>query len=250
MALYQRPAGRWCSAAGCAQRAAGLTAAAGLPPGAASDLAEETFVLAGRAVRVLRPRDADAVLEDVLAEKDPSDDRLPFWAELWPSGVALARALGTRRLAGRRVLELGCGLGLVAVTAALAGARVLAVDRSPEATAFAAANAAHNGVTLQVAVCAFEEPGPLLAGAPWDLVLAADVLYEPRNVPVLLGLLPRLVDDGGEVWLADPGRQMLDPFLAGLAEAGWRCQRLGGDPATVAVHRLVRRAPARGDGHG
>jgi hypothetical protein len=124
------------------------------------------------------------------------------------------------------VLELGCGLGLVAVTAA------------------------HNGVTLQVAVCAFEEPGPLLAGAPWDLVLAADVLYEPRNVPVLLGLLPRLVDDGGEVWLADPGRQMLGPFLAGLAEAGWRCQRLGGDPATVAIHRLVRRAPARGDGHG
>ena len=222
----------------------------GLPPGAASDVVEETFVLAGRAVRVLRPRDADAVLEDVLAEEDPGDDRLPFWAELWPSGVALARALGTRRLAGRRVLELGCGLGLVAVTAALAGARVLAVDRSPEATAFAAANAAHNGVTLQVAVCAFEEPGPLLAGAPWDLVLAADVLYEPRNVPVLLGLLPRLVDDGGEVWLADPGRQMRDPFLAGLAKAGWRCQRLGGEPATVAIHRLVRRAPAGEDGRG
>ena len=90
------------------------------------------------------------------------------------------------------MLELGCGLGLVAVTAALAGARVLAVDRSPEATAFAAANAAHNGVTLQVAVCAFEEPGPLLAGAPWDLVLAADVLYEPRNVPVLRGATKRL----------------------------------------------------------
>jgi predicted nicotinamide N-methyase len=220
--------------------------AAGLPPGAASDLVEETFVLAGRAVRVLRPRDADAVLDDVLAEDDPGDDRLPYWAELWPSGVALARALETRPLAGRRVLELGCGLGLVAVTAALAGASVLAVDRSPEATAFAAANAAHNGVTLQVAVCAFEEPGPLLAGAPWDLVLAADVLYEPRNVPVLLGLLPRLVDNRGEVWLADPGREMLDTFLAGLAEAGWRCQRVAGEPATVAIHRLAMAARSLG----
>jgi predicted nicotinamide N-methyase len=222
----------------------------GLPAGAASDVVEETFVLGGRTVRMLRPRDADAVLDDVLTEEDPADDRLPFWAELWPSGVALARALSGQPLAGRRVLELGCGLGLVSVTAALAGAGVLAADQSPEATAFAAANAAHNGVTLQVAVCAFEEPGPLLAGAPWDLVLAADVLYEPRNVPVLLGLLPRLVDNRGEVWLADPGREMLDTFLDGLAEAGWRCQRLGGDPATVAIHRLVRRAPARGDGHG
>jgi predicted nicotinamide N-methyase len=224
--------------------------AAGLPPGAASDLVEETLVLAGRPVRLLRPRDADAVLDDVLAEEDPDDDRLPYWAELWPSGVALARAIAGRPLAGRRVLELGCGLGLVATTAALAGARVLAVDRSPEATAFAAANAAHNGVTLEVAVCAFEEPGPLLAGAPWDLVLAADVLYEPRNVPVLLDLLPRLVEDGGEVWLADPGRRLRDTFLAGLTEAGWRSQRLPGEPATVAIDRLVRGARARGDGRG
>jgi hypothetical protein len=67
---------------------------------------------------------------------------------------------------------------------------------------------------------------------------------------VLLGLLPRLVDDSGEVWLADPGRQLRDPFLAGLAEAGWRCQRLGGEPAPVTIHRLARRAPARGDGRG
>jgi hypothetical protein len=41
-------------------------------------------------------------------------------------------------------------------------------------------------VTLQTAVCAFDEPGPLLAGAPWDWVIAAHVLYEPRNLPVLL----------------------------------------------------------------
>jgi predicted nicotinamide N-methyase len=214
----------------------------GLPSGAASDVVEEAFVLGGRTVRMLRPRDADAVLDDVVAEEDPGDDRLPFWAELWPSGVALARAVSARPLAGRRVLELGCGLGLVSVTAALAGARVLAADRSPEAIAFAAANAAHNRVRLQTAVCAFAEPGPLLAGAPWDLVVAADVLYEPRNVPELLWLLPRLVDDAGAVWLADPGRPMRDRFLAGVDATGWRCQTLPGEPATVAIYRLRRRA--------
>src|SRR5919112_549670 len=98
---------------------------------------------------------SDAILDELLAEDDPDEDRLPFWAQLWPAGVALARAVAARPLAGQRVLELGCGLGLVGVAAALAGATVLAVDRSPEAITFAAANAARNGVTLRTAVCAF-----------------------------------------------------------------------------------------------
>jgi predicted nicotinamide N-methyase len=210
----------------------------GLPAGAASDVVEETVRVGGRQLRMLRPRDGDAVLDELLAEDDPDEDRLPFWTELWPSGTALAHAVAARPLAGRRVLELGCGLGLVGVTAALAGAAVLAVDRSPEATTFAAANAAGNGVTLRTAVCAFDQPERLLAEAPWDLVLAADVLYEQRNVPVLLWLLPRLVGPGGEVWLADPGRPMLARFLAGADATGWRREQVAADPETVAIHRL------------
>jgi predicted nicotinamide N-methyase len=210
----------------------------GLPAGAASDVTEETVLLPGRTVRMLRPRDGDALLDELLAEDDPDEDRLPFWAELWPSGVALARAIATRPLAGRRVLELGCGLGLVSVTAALAGAEVLAVDRSPEAITFAAANAASNGVTLRTAVAAFDRPQRLLEEAPWDLVLAADVLYEQRNVPVLVWLLPRLVDATGEVLLADPGRTMLARFLAVVDATGWRRDRVPADPDTVTIHRL------------
>jgi predicted nicotinamide N-methyase len=205
-----------------------------LPAGAASDVVQETIQLAGRTVRMLRPRDGDAVLDELLAEDDPDEDRLPFWAELWPAGVALAQAVAVRPLAGRRVLELGCGLGLVSVTAALAGASVLAVDRSPEATAYAAVNAARNGVTIDTAVCAFDQPERLLREAPWDLVLAADVLYEQRNVPVLVWLLPRLVDATGEVWLADPGRSMLSRFLAAVDAAGWQRDQAG------TIHRLTR----------
>jgi predicted nicotinamide N-methyase len=215
-----------------------VAAPPGLPPGAASDVVEEPVRVAGRTVRLLRPRDGDALLDELLAEDDPDEDRLPFWAELWPAGLALARAVGSRPLAGRRVLELGCGLGLVGVTAALAGARVLAVDRSPEAATFAAVNAARNGVPLQTAVCAFDQPDRLLRDAPWDLVLAADVLYEPRNLPVLLWLLPRLVDATGEVWLADPGRPMLAKFLAGVDATGWQREQVATDPDTVAIHRL------------
>src|ERR687885_2593214 len=126
----------------------------GLPPGAASDVVEEPVELAGRTVHMLRPRDGDAVLDELLAEDDPDEDRLPFWTQLWPSGTALAQAIAARPLAGRRVLELGCGLGLVSLAAALGGAEVLAVDRSPEAVAFTAANAARNGLAVGTAVCA------------------------------------------------------------------------------------------------
>jgi predicted nicotinamide N-methyase len=217
----------------------------GLPAGAASDVTEETVRLPGRTVRMLRPRNGDALLDELLAEEDPDEDRLPFWAELWPSGVALARAIATRPLAGRRVLELGCGLGLVSVTAALAGAEVLAVDRSPEAITFAAANAARNDVALETAVAAFDQPQRLLGEAPWDLVLAADVLYEQRNVPVLVWLLPRLVDATGEVLLADPGRTMLTRFLAVVDATGWRRDQVPADPDTVTIHRLRLAAQGR-----
>lgn len=217
-----------------------VAAPAGLPLGAASDVVEETVALGGRTVRMLRPRDGDAVLDELLAEDDPEEERLPFWTQLWPSGTALARAVTGRPLAGRRVLELGCGLGLVSVAAALAGADVLAVDRSPEAVTFTAANAARNGATVATAVCAFDQPEPLLAEAPWDLVLAADVLYEQRNVPVLLWLLPRLVGPAGEVWLADPGRNGLDTFLSGTEATGWRRDQLPADDGLVTVYRLRR----------
>ena len=93
----------------------------GLPAGAVSDVVEETVVVGGRPLRLLRPRDGDAVLDELLAEDDPDEDRLPFWTQLWPSGTALAQAIAARPLAGRRVLELGCGLGLVGVTAARGG---------------------------------------------------------------------------------------------------------------------------------
>jgi predicted nicotinamide N-methyase len=217
-----------------------VAAPPGLPPGATSDVVEEAVALGGRTLRMLRPRDGDAILDELLAEDDPEEERLPFWTQLWPSGTALARAVAGRPLAGRRVLELGCGLGLVSVAAALAGGEVLAVDRSPEAVTFTAANATRNGASLRTLVCAFDQPEPLLAEAPWDLVLAADVLYEQRNVPVLLWLLPRLVGPGGEAWLADPGRNGLETFLSGAEAAGWRRDQLPGDGDLATVHRFRR----------
>jgi predicted nicotinamide N-methyase len=201
------------------------------------DLVQETVALRGDDLEILRPRDSEALIDERAFEEE--DEYLPYWAELWPSGVALARALDGRALRGAAVVELGCGLGLPSIVAARAGGRVLATDWSRAALSLLEDNAMHNGVTVQTMAVDWTRPDELLARGPFPLVLAADVLYERRNVPVLLDLLPRLVAPAGEIWLADPGRATADAFLE-LADAeGWH-RRSTPDPDRpgVAVHRL------------
>ena len=175
------------------------------------DLVEESVPLRGVALQVLRPRDTEALLDDHAFEHE---EYLPYWAELWPSGVALARRVAARALRGARVLELGCGLGLPSLAAALAGGRVLATDWSPQAIERLRDNAERNGAELEIEIVDWQRPAALLARAPWDLVLGADLLYERRNVAPLLELLPPLLGERGELWLADPGRAPADDFLA------------------------------------
>ena len=112
--------------------------------------------------------------------------------------MALARAIARRPLTGRRVIELGCGLGLPAIAAALAGGRVLATDWSPDAVAMTARNAARNDARARDRRLPLGRRRREALGPPWPLVLASDVLYEPRNVPtLLLALLPRLTAASG-----------------------------------------------------
>jgi predicted nicotinamide N-methyase len=200
------------------------------------DLVEHVVALPGRELLLLAPRDTDALLSE---EAFAQEEFLPYWAELWPSALALARLIARRPLTGRRTIELGCGLGLPAIAAAAAGARVLATDWSTDAVAMTARNAERNGVALEARLFRWDaEPERL--GPPWPLVLGSDLLYEARNVTPLLALLPRLTAAGGEVWLADPGRAPADAFLAAAAER-WRVDAMPHDgPAHVTVHRLRR----------
>ena len=158
---------------------------------------------------------------------------MPYWAELWPAGLALARAL-PERLDGVRVIELGCGLGVPSLVAAARGAEVTAIDWAADAVCLLRENAARNGLALSAELAdwrAFE--------GIFDLALAADVLYEARNVEPLLELLPRLAP---EVLLAEPGRPHAADFLRHARET-WLVEEAG-----ERVYRLTRatrvRAPA------
>jgi predicted nicotinamide N-methyase len=174
------------------------------------DLIEEAVGVHGRELRVLRPRDAEALLDEAAFEHE---EFLPYWADLWPSGRALARAVGARSLGGRRVVERGCGLALPSIAAALAGAQVLATDWSHDAIAIVQENARRNGAQIETLVCSWTRPDAIVERGPWDLVLASDVLYEARDVDPLLAVLPLLMGDHGAAWIADPGRAPAERFL-------------------------------------
>jgi len=186
-------------------------------------LVEEELEVGTVRLTVLRPADPESLLsEDAFAR----DEFLPYWAELWPAGLALARALPAS-LAGTTVVELGCGLGIPSLVAAARGADVLATDWAEDAVALLRRNAARNSLRLRTKVCDWRR-----FDGSFDLALAADVLYEQRNVEQLLALLPRLAS---RVLLAEPGRPYFGAFLEG-AEERWLVEELGSR-----VYRLSRR---------
>lgn len=172
--------------------------------------------LAGRTIRLLMPANAD----DLISEADfDRDERLPYWADLWPSARVLAEELAVMRLAGQRVLELGCGLGVVAIGAVLGGAAVTATDYYEDATRFALVNVAEaTGTRITTRMVNWVELPPDLG--KFDVVIASDVLYEHRYASLVANAIAATLVRGGEAIVADPGRIALREFLD-------ECERLG-----------------------
>ena len=196
------------------------------------DIEREDVVVGSEAVTVIRPSDWAE-----LRHQEGADGRsAPYWAIPWPSGVKLAQALAERDdLAGKRVLELGCGLAIPSIVAARAGARITATDGSPDAVVFAAHNLALNDVEGEVALADWREGGELVEQAPWDLVIASDVLYLRHNVEALLEFLPRLITPGGEALVSDPNRAGGRDFAAAARQIFTLETKPG---QKVSIHRM------------
>lgn len=172
--------------------------------------------VAGREMVLLHPESA----EDLIDERDfEHDERLPYWAEIWPSSRVLAAQLLAMESRGRTLLELGCGAGLVATAASRGGFRVTVSDYYDDALRFARANAWLNHVPIPDTLLLDWRALPTHASR-YDVLVASDVLYEREYGGLVANAIGALLDESGSAYLADPGRVGRDEFLRSLARCG------------------------------
>jgi ETFB lysine methyltransferase len=166
-----------------------------------------------RTFSILKPANAD----DLIREEDfVLDERLPYWADVWPSSIILAEKLLELKGSGRTALELGCGVGLSTLAATSAGFDVLSTDYYEDALDVTRANVFRNLGTLARTRLVDWRHFPEDLGT-FDLVFASDVLYEKEYAELLPILLRRLLVPGGIALIADPGRVAAPIFVEACA---------------------------------
>ena len=173
-----------------------------------------------RTFSILRPKNSD----DLIREEDfVKDERLPYWADIWPASTVHAAHLvglakrGARR--NRKGLELGCGVGLVTTAAMIADYDMLATDYYTDALAFTRANAwRETGKSPDARMIDWRAfPKEV---RDFDLILASDVLYEKEYARLLPGIFKRALAPGGMVIVADPGRVGVPEFMEECKQQG------------------------------
>ncbi|AZR23254.1 class I SAM-dependent methyltransferase [Xanthomonas vasicola] len=189
-------------------------------PGYQTQIHELTFGQLTYVIRALADKQQYADPDETAAKAGISSAQWSLFGQVWPAGQLLAEAMATRPIEGKRILELGCGLGLASLVLRRRGADVVASDHHPLAEVFLAYNAALNALE--------SVPYRRLdwdAGAPnmgqFDMIIASDVLYETRHATMLAKLIPALAKPSCEIVISDPGRGNANALSRMLADIGF-----------------------------
>lgn len=195
-------------------------------------------------IRLLKIAD----LEEFLDGKDPFADvsQFPFWVRLWDAAMILAYVLGSQpNGAGKRLLELGAGLGAPGLAAASAGFDVTVSDYEDIIMDFQKVSAAASGLTtVQFAHLDWLNPSPM---EPFDVLAGAEILFRDEFFQPLLNIFQRYLKTDGEIYLAhDAQRQSLSKFLKlaqNTFDIGAKEQSIkrDGKKITIVINRLRRK---------
>jgi predicted nicotinamide N-methyase len=177
----------------------------------------EKVIVEDREFLILRPSQSDRLLDlPAVHEAFNQDEYMPYWADLWPAARMLAKTILRENWSpGLEALEIGCGLGLPGIVALAAGLKVTFSDYDPCALRFAADNARLNGFDdFRTMLLDWRHPP---AGLRAPILLAADLVYEVRNVEPLVRFIKQVLAPGGLCLLTDQDRVPAQAFRDALA---------------------------------
>ena len=183
------------------------------------DLETHSYRIAERGFSFVSVRDSYALLDRISPEDFVKDEQMPYWAEIWPAAVTLSEFIvGELGVAGKKIIEIGAGVGVASVTAAAMGADVLSTDYSGEALRFIRLNSLKNNVDLNTERLDWR---CVQLEDRFDMLFAADVLYERVNLLPIVHAVDKLVKPDGCAYIADPRRRLAERFLDLAFENGF-----------------------------
>jgi predicted nicotinamide N-methyase len=170
-------------------------------------------------------KNIDQLLDELIDQGPESvgvkDERLPYWAELWPSSIALSRYILQNTGITSRIsaIELGCGVGLTGMAAARKGAEVLVSDYQPDALRLTELNWLMNlGKSPRMQLLDWRTASP---PEKYELILASDVVYEKRFFSPLIELFTSILSPAGQILLSEPNRKIASEFFSRLSDNGF-----------------------------
>lgn len=208
---------------------------------------EEIFQFGSRRFVIRRVRNLDDMVDQVSDDMFAEDERLPYWAELWPSAIALSRYLNRHEelIRGKTVLELGCGLGLTSlVLQSLQPSRLVITDYEQAALQAAQVHFKLNNLPQPEALLV-DWRRPQLEDR-FQRIVASDVVYEERFFRPLVRLFKNLFEANGLIILAEPNRPVARAFFSELAESGFVMEQQtesvnqDGHEIRVGIHLIQR----------
>ncbi len=188
----------------------------------------------------------EKLIEAISSDEFNKDERLPYWADLWPSALGLSQYLveNENEIKNKQILELGCGLGLVGITASYCGGDVLFTDYEPMALEFTQSNFMRN-FNRPAAVQYMDWRNPH-TDKSFDVILAADVLYEKRWLEPVINVIQECLNDHGTVLIAEPDRSIAKDFFNMIDNLNWKHHSqlkrvsVGNKLNSVSIHRISK----------
>ena len=180
-------------------------------------------------IRIAMPENPEKLFEELLDKdkhhEDLSDERIPYWGELWPSAMAMAEFIfeNPALIKGKKIIEIGCGLGLPGIAAGICGGYVTQTDYMSASVKFATFNWALNLESKpESKKLDWRKPGKTTS---FDVLLASDVAYENRSFKPVISAMKSLTRKDGLIILSEPNRSFARSFINELESKEFKTER-------------------------